>query len=380
MMTQTWAILVDAYRDMQSRKLFWTVLILNVLAMLAFGLFGANDHALTFLWWEPFGRFLGPVDYKILFSNAVVGIWLTWAATILALISVAGIFPDLMTSGSIDLYLSKPISRLRLFFTKYMSGLLFVALQVTVFSVMSFLVLGVRGGFWEPGLFYAIPLVVLFFSYLFGICVLLGVLTRSTIAALLLTILAWGGIAGLDFVDKQAGRAVAMMALQHESLERQIESLDAQIARTRNEPQTDVSDRSLATLKNRREETLRQRDRMIAPDLLISAQKVAYYAKTFVPKTRETLGLLDRILFNDNDLAQASKINTESAEQAPPSFAPPPGRGGGPGRGPAANVSESLVQAQLDRQRSIWWVVGTSLVFEAVMLALAAWYFCTRDF
>jgi ABC-type transport system involved in multi-copper enzyme maturation permease subunit len=226
MMTQTLAILTDAYRDLQARKMFSTVVILNVLAMALFALLGANDHALTFLWYEPFGRFLGPVDYKVLYSNIVVGVWFTWVATVLALISTAGIFPDLLTSGSIDLYLAKPISRLRLFFTKYLAGLLFVALQVSIFALMSFLVLGVRGGLWEPGLFVAIPLVLVFFSYLFGICALLGIWTRSTIAALLLTLLAWSGIFAVDFADKQSGRVIAMMSLQHQMQTREIETLD----------------------------------------------------------------------------------------------------------------------------------------------------------
>ena len=32
------------------------------------------------------------------------------------------------------------------------------------------------------------------------------------------------------------------------------------------------------------------------------------------------------------------------------------------------------------RSRSVWWVVGTSLGFEAVVLALAAWIFSRRDY
>src|SRR6185437_5144958 len=100
--------------------------------------------------------------------------------------------------GSIDLYLAKPIGRARLFLTKYLAGLLFVTLQVVVISVGSFFVLGLRGHDWEPGLFWAIPIVVCFFSYLFAVCVLLGVKTRSTIAALLLTILCWTTFALLD--------------------------------------------------------------------------------------------------------------------------------------------------------------------------------------
>ena len=36
-----------------------------------------------------------------------------------------------------------------------------------------------------------IPLVVCSYSYLFCVCVLVGVMTRSTIAAILLTLLFW---------------------------------------------------------------------------------------------------------------------------------------------------------------------------------------------
>lgn len=32
------------------------------------------------------------------------------------------------------------------------------------------------------------------------------------------------------------------------------------------------------------------------------------------------------------------------------------------------------------RDRSIWWVIGTSLIFEAFILALGSWIFSRRDF
>ena len=72
-----------------------------------------------------------------------------------------------------------------------LAGLLFVAMQVSIFSVLAFLVVRIRGETWAPGLFLAIPLVLLMFSYLFCFCALVGLLTRYTIASLLLTILMW---------------------------------------------------------------------------------------------------------------------------------------------------------------------------------------------
>src|SRR5205814_2315275 len=167
-------LLVDAYRELNARKMFWIVLILSGVAMAAFSIIGVGPTNLTFLRAKIPNFGIPPlVFYKSLFSSVVIGLWLTWAATILALISTSSIFPDLIAGGSIDLFLAKPISRLRLFFTKYFAGLLFVVLQVVIFCVVSYFVLGIRGGFWRPAVFWALPIVVCFFSYLYSVCVLL---------------------------------------------------------------------------------------------------------------------------------------------------------------------------------------------------------------
>ena len=163
---------------------------------------GIDDHGIKILFWQFDSfvntRFISPaVFYKQMFVYGGIGFWLSWLATILALISTAGIFPDLISSGVIDLFVSKPIGRLRLFLTQYAAGLLFVTLQVALFSLGSFLVIGLRGGVWEPGLLVAVPVVVCFFSYLFSVCALLGILTRSTVAALLLTLVFWFLVYGI---------------------------------------------------------------------------------------------------------------------------------------------------------------------------------------
>ena len=139
---------------------------------------------------------LSPVDPLVVYKMGlqhfvVIGIWLTYGRRLFwhsLDLHRQRLFPDLITGGTIDLYLSKPLSRLRLFIIKYLTGLLFVALQGRgVFRVGSFRGVRrcVRAHEWKPSLFLAIPIVVCMFSYLFGFCVLLGVWSRSTIAAIL---------------------------------------------------------------------------------------------------------------------------------------------------------------------------------------------------
>ena len=294
-MTQTWAIFLEAYRNLNSKKLFWLVLILSALVVVAFACVGINENGLKILFWQLDNDVLNtkqmPPDlfYKSMFVQIGIGIWLSWLATILALISTSGIFPDLLTSGSIDLYVSKPISRLRLFITEYVAGLLFVALQVTIFSVACFLVIGLRGGVWEPGLFLAVPLVVCFFSYLFSVCVLLGVLTRSTVAALLLTFLFWFFIWAIGTTENtllmfktMQEKGVDFAAVQAEARENNQKEHDSkehpESSKSPDQPQkaaTDGSEKSQA---------------------LDIAHRIVYDVKTVLPKTTETISILERSL------------------------------------------------------------------------------------
>src|SRR5207247_499161 len=110
--------------------------------------------------------------YKFVFTQFAISWWLGVIALVLALISVGSIFPDFISGGSIDLYLARPISRLRLFLTKYLTSLLFIALQVLIFCAASFFVIGVKGRVWEFGIFLSVSLVTLLFSYLYCICVI----------------------------------------------------------------------------------------------------------------------------------------------------------------------------------------------------------------
>ena len=118
-MTQTWALLLDAYRELNSKKLFWITLILSAIVVLACGMAGINEKGITFLHWQfetPFftTEIMSRANfYKMIFASMAIPIWLTWVATVLALVSTGGIFPDFIASGSIELTLSKPIGRWR---------------------------------------------------------------------------------------------------------------------------------------------------------------------------------------------------------------------------------------------------------------------------
>ena len=383
---QTKALFVDAYRDLNARKLFWVVLVLNALVVGGFATIGVWKNHITILGWAiPQEIPLAQFAYKWIFSYVIVGRWLTWGATILALISTASIFPDFMAGGAIDLYLSKPIGRLRLFLTKYISGLLFVLLQVTVFTVSSFFVLGWRGHTWEPGLFLAIPIVVLFFSYLFCICVLFGVLTRSTLTSFFLTLVAWFMIFGINQADSLLMQADDLYRERSEQSQRRLVALDQRIAdmekrvgeplaatQPGTQPGTQPMGGSilswfvpapsdaqqLARMKAERGRAAESARADQPPGWVKTAQPIVFGINTMVPKTQDTIGLLDRVLFTDTAMKLAA-TNT-------------------PQRGPMHGWRDQM--QRLLHGRSIVWILGSSMGFEVVVLALAAWQFSRRDY
>ena len=351
-MTQTLAILLAAYRNLNSRKLFWITLAISALGVLAFAAIGVNPRGFRVAFWQfdsPLNSDLvKPAEfYKAAFVHLGIRWWLSVGAIVLALVSTAGIFPDLIGSGSIDLYVSRPISRWRLFLTQYAGSLAFVALQVTVFSAASFLVIGLRGGSWEPGVFLAIPLVTCIFSYLFSVCVLLGITTRSTVAALLLTLMFWFVLFGLGVTDE--------FTLTFKTMKKHgVDMFNMQADRGGGRRATfGVQPGSHGSLAG---PPAASSDRPAESSGWETAYRLIHGARTLVPKTAETADLMNRWLLRAANLKGGSKQREDRLFAA----------------------QKEIVETA--NSQSVSWILGTSLAFEGVMLAWAAWIFSRRDF
>jgi hypothetical protein len=386
------ALLLDAYRELNAKRLFWISMMVSMALVLLFaGVAPVADGVSIFGWHSPlelgFGLNNTASFYKFMYVNLGIGLWITWAGMILAVASTAGMFPDFLASGAVELYLARPISRLKLFLVKYVCGLLFVALQVSAFSAASFLVIGIRGGIWEPGLFLAVPLAVLMFSYLFGVCALAGVLTRSTVAAMLITLAFWFAMAGMQYGERLLLIAQTADEANAAQLDRQIADTEAEIASTppQTQPQSQPSadptaagwGAQLARLFDRdarnaamtpgdrlnryRMERSRLTDEYALPHELI------YWADAPLPKTTATVAILQRQLLTAARLPRPLD-DEESAD--PPGFA-------------ARRRDRQLARFQVDeimRRRPAWQIIGSSLGFEAAAVTLAAWLFCRRDY
>lgn len=440
-LTQSWAMLVDSYRELNARKLFWITLVISLLVAGALACLGINENGLTFLWYQLPIQDLAFVNtslvdpgsfYKFLFLSFGFSIWLTWAATILGLVSTASIIPDFVSSGSVELTLSKPMGRLRLFVTKYVMALLYSALQTAVFTTAAFMVIGLRGGSWEFGLFWAVPLVTLFFSFLFCVMALVGMLTRSAVTSVLVTAVVWFMIFAVHVTEVALMSSKIMHEVAVEEQASQIVTTDNEILKIEGElsgvtprpvgvpagveaaagdektsgekteggeamndgaggrpaeaagkpTQPWAGMTELATTEQQKRDRLAnlraQRERLGTQQSetqgtlkdLTKYHALFFGVKTILPKTAETLGLLERRLFSGDEFERLRENRNEG------------------GRGGRATINGTRVsmakvgkrQEEQLRGRSVGWILGTSMAFQAAVLGLACLIFVRKDF
>jgi len=241
--TQTWALLVDSVRLLRSRYLFWIALTISAFA--AFTLFGSysfNAEGIRILWFKTIEvpRLAAGTPGSRSFIAALfamyVRFWLGWGAIILALLATSGILPEFVTGGAIELNLARPIARWRLFMTKVLSTLLFVLVQVTVGVGLAWLLAGARFGIWDHPMLWAIPLITLQFLYLYSFSALLAVVTRSTLACLIGTILFWFVVFLVQFssntIDQQLASQESLLA----SSKQRIAAVEKRLADEHREP------------------------------------------------------------------------------------------------------------------------------------------------
>ncbi len=369
---------LDAYRELNAKKLFWITLGLSGMVVIAFGSIGFNEQGMSMFYglWQIDSEFVNSTTpwsrtlYVGIFSDFIVGLWLSWIAIILALISTCTIFPDFLAGGAIDLVLSKPIGRVRLFAIKYVMSLLFVVLQVALFCVGIFLCVGLRIGEWNWMIFAGVPVVTVVYSYIFAVCVLVGVLTRSAITALLLTLMFWSSLFGMQTSESMLLQYRIRFEIETANAERRIEQLETRLAAIEPDPNDPGNAFARADYQRRLKEARVDRELSIDGGAMLAPWHVPVRVITVVlPKTQPTVGLLSRWLKDSEGFSIAAMMRGDMTGQGTSSLMPDP---------TDVEMTRRL-EKNLDAY-SGWYIIGTSLAFEALVLAAACIIFVRRDY
>lgn len=343
---QTFAIFADTWRLLRARKLFWIAVLATVGICLLYASLGFNEKGFSLLFFLDIPNEearAGSSGAELMALNAFYALtkyWTTLFGVMLGLLTCASIFPELMSSGVIDATLSKPIGRWKLFFLKFASGLMVAFILSAIAAVMVFFTLRWRVDLWHWPVFYSVPLSVVLYSYLYAICVLLGVWLRSTLAALLLTLLAWLLIFSL----------------------RTAEDFSAQLS----------SDHTSVLSFGRKEKA-------DTKDTAATFHRVFKGMMAVLPKTDETTELIQRSVMRPQDKLRQREEEIEKQVESHLQLAEMLGKGAVPKEVLRQQVVQNLA-AQEARKKSAAYILGTSLAFEAVVLLLAGWLFVRRDY
>ncbi|RYD36416.1 MAG: hypothetical protein EOP86_06010 [Verrucomicrobiaceae bacterium] len=187
------------------RRLFWLNVWLSVAVVLAVASLKCEAGG----WSAGFGLFEFPSSFlthgspweATLFYgvvNRALSWWVTGAAPLLALFSLASVVPKSLQDGQAALLFPKSPSRAAVLLGRFAGGVAFLAVPAVICTVGLFLTLGWRMEVWPVRIFLTIPFAVLSFAVLASVTVMLGVLTRSASAALVVTLIFAGSVGVLQ--------------------------------------------------------------------------------------------------------------------------------------------------------------------------------------
>ena len=132
---------------------------------------------------------------QVMLATMVAG----YLGFLLTVLWTAGFLPDFLQPANASVLFAKPVPRWTLLVGKYLGVVTFVTFQVVVFFVGTWLALAIRSGVWDIEYLVGIPLLVINFAVIYSFSMLIGVLTRSTVACVFGSVLFWALCWGMNY-------------------------------------------------------------------------------------------------------------------------------------------------------------------------------------
>ena len=207
------AVILDSFQAAACSRILWVTLVLITLFLIALAPISLDevqektDHSptITGLQLRYADRDFGPAlqfpsqttaELRSValawFMDHIVDLIVGFFGIFVALIVSCGVIPDTYRTGSVEMLLSKPISRPLLFLAKFVGGCAFVLMNISYLMLGLFVIVGLRWGLWDGRILIAIPVFVFYFTLLFSVSALVGLLSRSAILSLFAALLFWG--------------------------------------------------------------------------------------------------------------------------------------------------------------------------------------------
>ncbi len=199
------AIIRDTLLMLRRRRLFWLHLWLNiaVVALYASVSFQENGWSVGFglksaenLWLKQNTPWEGTMHCWMI--ARLMRWWVAGGAVFFVLFATAAILPETLEPGGAALIVPRARRRSLILAGRFLGALCYAVLQTVLVVGGLYLVMRWRLGVWHHALWLGVPLAALLFIPLQAVAMLMGVLTRSATAALLVAILFAGSVWALQ--------------------------------------------------------------------------------------------------------------------------------------------------------------------------------------
>ncbi len=174
-------IILNTFREAIAKKIFIGYYIIYTIIILVF-LFAVNLDTVEGV------ISLTDVQQSVVSLQAIMTSVSYLLVLIFCIISSASFIPSMVDKGTIDLLLSKPLSRFNILLSKYLGAVIFVGISLIYFIGAIWLILSLKSGFWNFNFLFTILSLTFAFAVMYSIVVLVGLTTQSSIIAILINL------------------------------------------------------------------------------------------------------------------------------------------------------------------------------------------------
>ncbi|HEX6159933.1 MAG TPA: ABC transporter permease subunit [Thermoanaerobaculia bacterium] len=127
------------------------------------------------------------IEKLVLGFQSGFSVFLYFICTFLAIFATAHLVPRMQEKGTVDLYLSRPVGRVRLLLSRYVAGLILAGTNLIYLIGSMWLIVGWKTGVYPPRFLVGGLIIFLVIATLLAFAFLVGVVTSSTAVSIMTT-------------------------------------------------------------------------------------------------------------------------------------------------------------------------------------------------
>ncbi len=191
MISRIWTISKFTFKEAISRKVFVTFFGISTFILLLFTILFISTDLNSLIPADAFKVNSTPgikegivYGLRLILINPLFG-----GGLFLSIFASASFIPKMLEKGSVEILLSKPIPRSEIIIGKFLGVTLMVFVNIAYFVFALYVMIGLKFASWDISLLSVIFTITLTFAVLYSLIILIGILTKSSLFAMMLTYL-----------------------------------------------------------------------------------------------------------------------------------------------------------------------------------------------